>query len=121
MGSASTRGHIAATGSSFVRECLCLPLCWLLARQEGTAVGVSSPRIHRSEKRGMTDIYVELGGKKAIAWSLEWPGWCCIRTSEAAAVQALRETEPRYLVIAQPVWLGFVPSCLAGVESLPAD
>ena len=30
----------------------------------------------------MTDIYVELGGKKAIAWSLEWPGWCRIRASE---------------------------------------
>ena len=24
----------------------------------------------------MTDIYLELGGKKAIAWSLEWPDWC---------------------------------------------
>jgi hypothetical protein len=36
----------------------------------------------------MTDIYVELGGKKAIAWSLEWPGWCRIRTNEAVALQA---------------------------------
>ena len=44
----------------------------------------------------MTEIYIELGGKKAIAWSLEWPGWCRIRTSEAAAVQALIETETRY-------------------------
>ena len=49
----------------------------------------------------MTEIYVELGGKKAIAWSLEWPGWCRIRTSEAAAVQALIETEARYRLIAQ--------------------
>src|SRR5260221_4123968 len=71
------------------------------ARQERTAAGISSPRIHRSEKRGMTDIYVELGGKKAIAWSLEWPGWCRIRTSEAAALQALIETEARYRLIAQ--------------------
>ncbi len=38
-----------------------------VARQEGAASGVSAPRIHRSEKRGMTAIYVELGGKKAIA------------------------------------------------------
>ena len=44
----------------------------------------------------MTDIYVELGGKKAIAWSLEWPGWCRIRTSEEEAVQALIDTESRY-------------------------
>ena len=36
----------------------------------------------------MTAIYVELGGKKTIAWSLEWPGWCRIRTSEEEAVQA---------------------------------
>ena len=41
----------------------------------------------------MTDIYVELGGKKAIAWSLEWPGWCRIRASEEAAVQALIDYE----------------------------
>ena len=72
-----------------------------VARQEGAASGVSAPRIHRSEKRGMTAIYVELGGKKAIAWSLEWPGWCRIRTSEEAAVQALIETEARYRLIAQ--------------------
>jgi hypothetical protein len=24
----------------------------------------------------MTDIYVEVGKKQAIAWSPEWPGWC---------------------------------------------
>jgi hypothetical protein len=49
----------------------------------------------------MTDIYIELGGKKAIAWSLEWPGWCRIRASEEAAMQALIETEARYRLIAQ--------------------
>src|SRR2546426_9483450 len=65
------------------------------ARQEGAASGVSAPRIHRSEKRGMTAIYVELGGKKAIAWSLEWPGWCRIRTSEEEAGQALIQTQAR--------------------------
>src|SRR6185437_1777902 len=52
-------------------------------------------------KTGMTEIYIELGGKKAIVWSLEWLGWCRIRTSEAAAVQALIETEVRYQLIAQ--------------------
>ncbi len=49
----------------------------------------------------MTDIYIELGGKKAIAWSLEWPGWCRIRTGEEAALQALIDTEARYRLIAQ--------------------
>lgn len=69
----------------------------------------------------MTDIYIELGGKKAIAWSLEWPGWCRIRTSEAAAVQALIETETRYRLIAQRAGLSFAPGDLVVVERLPGD
>ena len=69
----------------------------------------------------MTDIYVELGRKKAIAWSLEWPGWCRIRTSEAAAVQALIETEARYRLIAQRAGLDFAPGDLVVVERLVGD
>jgi hypothetical protein len=69
----------------------------------------------------MTDIYVELAGKKAIAWSLEWPGWCRIRTSEAAAVQALIETEARYRLIAQRAGLDFAPGDLVVVERLVGD
>jgi hypothetical protein len=61
----------------------------------------------------MTDIYVELAGKKAIAWSLEWPGWCRIRTSEAAAVQALSETEARYRLIAERAGLGILPPAIS--------
>lgn len=69
----------------------------------------------------MTEIYLELGGKKAIAWSLQWPGWCRIRTGEAAAVQALRETEARYRLIAQRAGLAFVPGDLVVVERLTGD
>ncbi len=69
----------------------------------------------------MSDIYIELGGKKAIAWSLEWPGWCRIRTSEAAAIQALIETEVRYSQIAQRAGLEFAPGELVVVERLPGD
>jgi hypothetical protein len=69
----------------------------------------------------MTAIYVELGGKKAIAWSLEWPGWCRIRTSEAAAVQALIETEARYWLIARRAGQDFAPGDLVVVERLPGD
>jgi hypothetical protein len=69
----------------------------------------------------MTDIYLELSGKKAIAWSLEWPGWCRIRTSEEAAVQALIDTEERYRVIAQWAGLSFAPGDLVVVERLPGD
>ncbi len=69
----------------------------------------------------MTDIYVELGGKKAIAWSLEWPGWCRIRTSEDAAVQALIDTEARYRLIAQRAGQNFAPGNLVVVERLQGD
>lgn len=69
----------------------------------------------------MMDIYIELAGKKAIAWSLEWPGWCRIRASEPAAVQALIETEARYRLIAERAGLSFVPGDLAVVERLAGD
>jgi len=68
-----------------------------------------------------TEIYLELGGKKAIAWSLEWPGWCRIRASEAAAMQALVETEARYRIIAQRAGLSFAPGDLVVVERLVGD
>jgi hypothetical protein len=69
----------------------------------------------------MTDIYVELGGKKAIAWSLEWPGWCRIRASEEAALQALIDTEARYQLIAQKAGLDFVPDNLVVIERLAGN
>jgi len=69
----------------------------------------------------MTDIYVELGGKKAIAWSLEWPGWCRIRSSEEEAVQALIDYEDRYRLIAQKAELDFAPGALVVVERLQGD
>jgi hypothetical protein len=69
----------------------------------------------------MTDIYVELDGKRAIAWSLEWPGWCRVRTSEAEAVQALIDTEARYRLIAQRAGRDFAPGDLVVVERLQGD
>jgi hypothetical protein len=71
--------------------------------------------------RGMTDIYLELAGKKAIAWSLGWPGWCRIRASEEAAVQALIEYEPRYRLIAQRAGMNFAPGNLVVVERLAGN
>jgi hypothetical protein len=70
----------------------------------------------------MADIYLESGGKKVIAWSLEWPGWCRIRTSEEAAIQVLIETEARYRLIAQRAGLeDFSPGDLVVVERLTGD
>jgi hypothetical protein len=69
----------------------------------------------------MTGIYIEVAGKKAIAWSLEWPGWCRIRSSEEAAIQALIDYTPRYRLIAQRAGLEFAPSDLVVVERLAGD
>jgi hypothetical protein len=69
----------------------------------------------------MTDIYVELGGKKVIAWSLEWPGWCRIRAGEEAAVHALIDTEGRYRLIVERAGYDFVPGDLVIVERLQGD
>lgn len=69
----------------------------------------------------MADIYLELGGKKVIAWSLEWPGWCRIRTSEEAAIQALIDTEGRYRLIAKRAGLEFAPGDLKAIARLPGD
>jgi hypothetical protein len=69
----------------------------------------------------MTDIYVELGGMKAIAWSLEWPGWCRIRSNEEAAMQALIDYEARYGLIAKRAGQDFAPGDLVVVERLPGN
>ena len=69
----------------------------------------------------MTDIYVESGGKKVIGWSLEWPGWCRIRTNEELVVLALIETEPRYRLIAQRAGYDFAPDDLKVVEHFQGD
>jgi hypothetical protein len=69
----------------------------------------------------MTDIYIELGGKKAIGWSLEWPGWCRIRSSEEAVAQALIDYEDRYRLIAERAGLDFAPGDLVVVERLEGN
>jgi hypothetical protein len=69
----------------------------------------------------MADIYLESGGKKVIAWSLDWPGWCRIRSSEGAAVQALIDTEPRYRLIAERAGFAFAPGDLVVIERITGD
>ncbi len=69
----------------------------------------------------MADIYLELGGKKVVSWSLEWPGWCRIRASEEAAMQALIDYEGRYRVVAQRAGLEFAPGDLTVKARLPGD
>lgn len=69
----------------------------------------------------MVDIYIEQAGKKTIAWSLEWPGWCRISKNEGSAIQALIDTEERYRLIAQRAGVDFEPGDLVVVERLPGD
>ncbi|HKD74176.1 MAG TPA: hypothetical protein VKB76_01725 [Ktedonobacterales bacterium] len=69
----------------------------------------------------MTDIHVEAGKKKAVAWSLEWPGWCRIRKDEPEVVQALIDYEERYRPIAQRAGLEFAPCDLVVVALLQGD
>ncbi len=69
----------------------------------------------------MTDIYIEVGGKKAIAWSLEWPGWCRIRANEEEAIKALIDYEDRYRLIAQRARLDFAPGNLVVAERLEGN
>ena len=69
----------------------------------------------------MTEIYLESGGKKVIAWSLEWPGWCRIRNGEEAAAQALVDTAPRYRLIAERAGFNFVPGDLVVALRIPGD
>jgi hypothetical protein len=72
-------------------------------------------------KEEMADIYLELGGKKTVAWSFEWPGWCRISSREDAALQALIDTEERYRIIAQRAGLDFAPGDFVVVERVPGD
>jgi len=69
----------------------------------------------------MTDIYIEAAEKKAIAWSLEWPGWCRIRPNEEKALQALMDTQDRYRIIAARAGLTFAPGDLVVIERLKGD
>ncbi len=69
----------------------------------------------------MTDIYVELAGNKAIAWSLDWPGWCRIRKNELQATQALIDTTARYRVIAERAGVEFDPGDLVVLARLDGD
>jgi hypothetical protein len=53
------------------------------------------------------DIYLEIGKKRVFAGAVEWPGWCRAGRDEAAAVQALLDTGPRYAQILESTGLGF--------------
>jgi hypothetical protein len=44
------------------------------------------------------DVYLEIGAKRVFAGALDWPGWCRSGKGEDAALQALVDYTPRYVV-----------------------
>ncbi len=50
-------------------------------------------------------VSVETGSTKVFAWVLDWPGWCRSGRHEDDALVALRETAPRYAVVAEAAGL----------------
>ena len=46
-------------------------------------------------------LYLEVGGKRTFACSIEWPGWCRSGRTEEAAIDALLEAAPRYAEVAR--------------------
>ncbi len=54
------------------------------------------------------DIYLEIGEKRFFAGAVEWPGWCRSGRYEESAIQALRDSGPRYSQILQSTGLVFM-------------
>ena len=71
------------------------------------------------------DVYLEIGKKRTFAGAIDWPGWCRIGRDEAAALQALVDTGPRYARVLHAVRIAFQTpadiSKLAVVERLEGN
>lgn len=52
-------------------------------------------------------VYVEVGQRRTFAAALDWPGWCRMGRDEAAALQALWASGPRYARLLRRTRLGF--------------
>ncbi len=55
----------------------------------------------------MIDVYFELGQKRTFASAIAWPGWCRSGRDEAAALQALLDSGPRYANVLRGTQLPF--------------
>ncbi|MCQ3980463.1 MAG: hypothetical protein DPW09_44200, partial [Anaerolineae bacterium] len=42
------------------------------------------------------NMYLEIGQKRTFAGAIDWPGWCRSGRDEAAALQALLDSGPRF-------------------------
>jgi hypothetical protein len=69
-----------------------------------------------------TPVYLERGGKKVFACSLEWPGWCRSGKTDEAALEALDSYAPRYAPVAAAAGLPFAGEFTFTVtETLPGS
>ncbi|MBE7551450.1 MAG: hypothetical protein HS126_10295 [Anaerolineales bacterium] len=71
------------------------------------------------------DVYLEIGQKRTFAGAIDWPGWCRSGRDEAAALQALLDSGPRYARILRSARLGFQAptdaSAFTVIERLEGD
>jgi hypothetical protein len=57
-------------------------------------------------------VYLEAGGTRVFACSLDWPGWCRRAKTDEEALDALAEYAPRYSVVAKRAGLRFPAATL---------
>lgn len=73
----------------------------------------------------MIDVYIERGTKRTFACAVDWPGWSRSGRDEAAALEALLASAPRFARVVQGTRLGFAApksvSALRVVERLEGD
>lgn len=67
-------------------------------------------------KQSQCGVYLEVGQKRVFAGALEWPGWCRSGRDEAAALQALADSAPRYARVLAAAGIGFEPPVAADLE-----
>ena len=54
-----------------------------------------------------SDVYIETGGRRCFACSLEWPGWCRSGKTEGEALETLLAYAPRYAIVVAAAGLRF--------------
>jgi len=54
-----------------------------------------------------SDVYLETGGRRFFACSLEWPGWCLSGKTEDDALETLLAYAPRYAIVVAAAGLRF--------------
>ncbi len=69
----------------------------------------------------MIAVYLEVGKQRTFACAFDWPGWCRAGRTDEQALDALRESAPRYLVAAREAGLELPSLELEVVERLPGS